>query len=954
MRLLRIRLRDFRGVHDREVRLAESGVTVLEGENEVGKTSTVAALDLLVDFRDDSKAAPVRAAAPAGRDAGPEVEAEFVTGPYHLVYRKRWLRRRLTELTVHTPVPEQLAGREAHDRLLAILDETMDRSLWLALRVEQHTPLGQADLGGHDALSRALDLAAAGAGGEGAGPAADAAAEGLVERALAEVRRYHGGHGRPVGPLREAADRLTAARAEVDRATAAVTEVERDVERRAELDREATGLAEERRAQADRVRELEDRWSGLQARQQEVATSGERAGAARERAARATERQDARAALVATAASTQDAAARAEHDLAALESRDGARRDDLAGHRAAADAARAASDAATTAARAAAGALTLARDRAELAALRGRLRRAETAEEARREAARAAGGPCADAAAVERLEQLDRDVVRADAELAAGAATVEIIGLDAGATVTVDGAERRVAADETATLPVAGPVSVGVPGAVRVVVQPGLDAVAARRRVADARSARDALCTTLGVADVAAARAGLRAAGEAAARVRELAAVVDRELDGRTLDDARAAIAALVERLPAEPAPGPDPDAARTGRRRARRPAPDEPGLFEEAGLLDDAAADPEPEDLEPLRLEAVRTLDAADAAHRAAREAEEAWRRTDEAVSAAGTEVAAARTALAVARSEADRRAAELADARAEQPDDALAAAATEALARARRHEADHEQRAAALDADDPTTVEALYTTAKRAVESLQARTADVDRQRAEVTGRLQVAGGEGRHDRLAAARSELAAAERTHAAVTRRAAAAVRLHETLARRRDEVRRAYVAPFRREVERLARIVFGPSLTLEVDPSLRIVTRTLNGVTVPFDALSTGAKEQLGLCARLAVAALVDAEDGVPVLIDDALGHSDPARLERLAAVFGAAAAGSSHQVVVLTCTPARYRGIGAASTVTLDPSYPPPEAVPAPPPEPAVDGNEDGDEAPARWSEVG
>ena len=138
------------------------------------------------------------------------------------------------------------------------------------------------------------------------------------------------------------------------------------------------------------------------------------------------------------------------------------------------------------------------------------------------------------------------------------------------------------------------------------------------------------------------------------------------------------------------------------------------------------------------------------------------------------------------------------------------------------------------------------------------------------------------------------------------------------------------MAPFRREVERLARIVFGPSLALEVDQGLRIVARTLNGVTVPFEALSSGAKEQLGLCARLAVAALVDAEDGVPVLIDDALGHSDPGRLERLAAVFGAAAAGSSHQVVVLTCTPARYRGIGATRTVTLNPSYPPPQAVAA------------------------
>ncbi len=313
------------------------------------------------------------------------------------------------------------------------------------------------------------------------------------------------------------------------------------------------------------------------------------------------------------------------------------------------------------------------------------------------------------------------------------------------------------------------------------------------------------------------------------------------------------------------------------------------------------------------------------------AEEAEQAWRLADDAVRAAESEVAAARTGGAVARSDASRLAAELADARAAAPDDTLDAEATDTLARARRTEADHEQRAAALAADDPDTVEALVVSARRATEALTTRSAEVERRRAEVTGRLQMAGGEGRYDRLTAARDELAAAEREHASVTRRAAAAVRLHATLARHRDEVRRAYVAPFRREVERLARIVFGPSLALEVDQGLRIVARTLNGVTVPFEALSSGAKEQLGLCARLAVAALVDAQDGVPVMIDDALGHSDPARLERLAAVFTAATAGATHQVVVLTCSPARYRGIGATRTVALSPSLPPPTAVPSP-----------------------
>ena len=930
MRLLRIRLTDFRGVHDREVHLAEQGVTVLEGDNEVGKTSTISALDLLVDFRDSSTAAEVRAAAPSGRDAGPTVEAELVSGPYHVVYRKRWLRRKLTELSVLTPRVEQLTGREAHERMLAILDETMDRSLWRALRVEQHTPLGQADLGGQDALTRALDRAASGASGAGeAAPGADAAAEDLVERALAEVRRYHGGHGRPVGPLREATERRAAAQVEADAAAAAVEEVERDVALRADLDREVSSLAVERQTTAERARELEDRWTAFEARRLEVDAAAERAGAARERSRRATDRQAERARLVERAADAARAAEAADAAIATQEERDAARRADADERRAAWEAARVAAAEADTASRAADDALATARDHAELTDLSGRLRRAEAAEAARREVERASSRSRVDAAAVAELEELDRRVVRAEAELAAGAGTVEVVAHDAASGVTADG--EAVAPGETRTVPVAGPVTVGVPGVVEVRVRPGLDGAEARRRVARAREERDAACAALDVADLAAARAAHHAAEDAAARVRELTAVVARELGGRPTAEVRAEVDRLAERLRPEPA-----DDARGTRRRGRR-EPDGPALFDETGaaLHEDAPDDParaaRAAELDTLRRDATRARDTATTARHAAAEAEQAWRLADDAVRAAESEVAAARTSGAVARSDASRLAAELADARAAAPDDALDAEATDTLARARRTEADHEQRAAALAADDPDTVEALVVSARRATEALTTRSAEVERRRAEVTGRLQMAGGEGRYDRLSAARDELATAEREHVSVARRAAAAVRLHTTLARHRDEVRQAYVAPFRREVERLARIVFGPSLALEVDQGLRIVARTLNGVTVPFEALSSGAKEQLGLCARLAVAALVDAQDGVPVMIDDALGHSDPARLERLAAVFTAATTGATHQVVVLTCSPARYRGIGATRTVSLSPSLPPPTAVPSP-----------------------
>jgi uncharacterized protein YhaN len=124
------------------------------------------------------------------------------------------------------------------------------------------------------------------------------------------------------------------------------------------------------------------------------------------------------------------------------------------------------------------------------------------------------------------------------------------------------------------------------------------------------------------------------------------------------------------------------------------------------------------------------------------------------------------------------------------------------------------------------------------------------------------------------------------------------------------------VEPFRLEVERLGRIVFGESFEVEIDSGLRICSRTLAGRTVPYDSLSGGAKEQLGIVARLAGAALVAKEDTVPVVIDDALGFSDADRLTKMSAVFDVV--GGDGQVIVLTCSPQRFAGVAGAHHIAL------------------------------------
>lgn len=110
MRLHRLTLRDVKGVRERTVDFPDRGVMVIEGPNEVGKTTLLDAFDALLTFKATSKAAGVRALQPVDRDVAPFVEAELTIGGQRLRYAKQWLRQPSTTLHVLSPRPEQLTG----------------------------------------------------------------------------------------------------------------------------------------------------------------------------------------------------------------------------------------------------------------------------------------------------------------------------------------------------------------------------------------------------------------------------------------------------------------------------------------------------------------------------------------------------------------------------------------------------------------------------------------------------------------------------------------------------------------------------------------------------------------------------------------------------------------------------------------------------------------------------
>ncbi|MCU1676234.1 MAG: hypothetical protein JWM93_992, partial [Frankiales bacterium] len=267
----------------------------------------------------------------------------------------------------------------------------------------------------------------------------------------------------------------------------------------------------------------------------------------------------------------------------------------------------------------------------------------------------------------------------------------------------------------------------------------------------------------------------------------------------------------------------------------------------------------------------------------------------------------AADELARATARLDADRAA---------QADDTLAAALAAAEAKRATDEAALEVIRATLREHDADGLDMLATNArelaKRLVDDLARHDADL----AAATTELEVRGRDGLRDKLDTALSWLGDTRRVHDSLASRAKAAQLLRSTMRSHRDSAQQRYVAPFRQAVESLGSIVFGADFGVEIGDDLSIKSRTSHGVTVPFDSLSGGAKEQLALIGRLATAQLVSPDEGAPVILDDSLGFTDADRRRKLAAVINRV--GSTSQIIILTCEPDRFSDIGSARTVRL------------------------------------
>lgn len=776
-----------------------------------------------------------------------------------------------TELTVLAPRREQLTGDEAHERVRAILAETVDTELWRAQRIIQARAMSPADLSDCDALSRALDLAA----GQSAALSGDEPA--LLDRIESEYARYFTATGRPTGEWAAAIAVLAAAETEVARCEVAVAEVEDCVGKHAALAAGLTDLA----AQATAARQR------LTAARSAAAVVAEQTAHLKQAQAAAAAAEAKAAASGAELAERLRLAAEVEHRAAAVaelnaNSAQAAEEESIA--REVDSEARLAAERANVSVAEALSRVEAARsthdrlsDREEAGRLTARLARIDDAQRTLSAVERELSASPVTDAVLRGIEVAAAAVDRASAQAELVSARVELTAL-ADVDVRVGDIRMTLSEGETRHHMVAAETDVEIADALRVRVIAGAPAADTHATLAAARDHLAGVLEAVGVEDVAVARAAADRRRDAAGRRDQLTATLAGLCGDEPVDQMRSRLTTLRER-----------DAG----------AGDGHGIDAESARAElEAAVLAHRESI--ARAQQDRTV--ASAAGTALAEKCTQATALRERLTAARSELAVAQRRLSLQRetsSDGDISVRARSDA-----EELQAATACTSRLRAKLAELPVGQMAAELD------------DAERQASECSARHEAVIGELRDLATQLRVYGTEGRRGSLDLAIVARAHAERTHRSVGRRARAAQLLRSVILRHRDDTRRRYVEPFRVEVQRLGRIVFGETFEVEIDSCLRICSRTLAGRTVPYESLSGGAKEQLGIITRLAGAALVAKEDSVPVIIDDALGFSDSERLVRMGAVFDSVA--SDAQVLVLTCSPGRFDGVAGAHHIVL------------------------------------
>lgn len=184
------------------------------------------------------------------------------------------------------------------------------------------------------------------------------------------------------------------------------------------------------------------------------------------------------------------------------------------------------------------------------------------------------------------------------------------------------------------------------------------------------------------------------------------------------------------------------------------------------------------------------------------------------------------------------------------------------------------------------------------------------LERELARVDGAIETQSEAAVEEKLAEVTEQLAKAAERAKRYELQAKALTLLIEHLDAARKDAQETYFEPIRNELRPLlAQLHAGADF--ELDPDKMLVGKIIrNGVTDDINVLSGGAYEQIAILTRLAFAKLF-AKQGrhVPLILDDALVHTDDERISTMFNMLSHAA--KDQQIIVLSCRTRAFSDLG-------------------------------------------
>lgn len=828
--------------------LPDTGVIVISGANEQGKSTILDALTALQKYSHTSRAKPVREMARIGGEA-PEASATMTVGPVTFTIEKRWLSRPRAALTVTAPTPANYSGGEAHDKLQEILAEHLDADLADTLFLRQDDMGKAVAAAGIPSLSGALAQANDSDGGVDA--AEDDALMAAVQK---EYLRYFTAGGAKNANYKAAERSEEQAIATVKTAQASVDELNHYVEQVATNERDRDRGTHELPGAEDTLvaaRVALDQVQELNTRVEATAAALDRAQRDRDDAQRLV---DERAAQRERLADLTAAAASLATDVAAAKEQAEEETTKVEQLRAALRQARDERGAALEAVRHARAVHQRLVDADELASVEELVATIAEHDATVARLRQAQPKRAITDADVRALDDAERELAVATA---LRDASVPKLDLSGSGPVTVD----DVAVDVPSTVELIDGTVIAV-GSVTATYRSGdTVGVEAAQRADEAARIVQELLADLGCSDSEQARRLRDDHARLAVELKEARDERSRVLAGRDSDEVRAQRDRLAE------------------------------GLREDiegtVGSVAEAKADVEAREAE---------RDATDLAIQRIEQELEPWENATAAKQY--VELFTRHDGL----SDQIKNVKRSLDAAIETRTDEALAADVEAAQNAwDKAKESAEQAEKALTEADPQARHDAVDAAEARVKSITERINQATVTLAKLSGYIERATGAA--EDLQEATAEAEAISHKLAGIARRAEAAQRLRDVLLRHREVARARYAQPFADELSSLARSVFGPDVQFSLDDDLTVTERTVGGATIDLHNLSGGAKEQLALLTRFSIANLVG--NTVPIVVDDALGNTDEQRLQQMGGLF--ARMGRERQVIVLTCFPQRY-----------------------------------------------